>query len=179
MPRLLIAALAVSVSLLAASPSVAHAATPCWKQVINDWTADGKIDGHYSPHCLRQAIKNTPEDLRDYSSIDDDINAALIDTFALKNGTNSGGGPGPNGAGSGTNGGGTNPSKVTAKEAKKRAEQAVPHAGTAQSIPADSSTIPLPLLIMAGIAAAALLAAASPPLIQRLRARFPRARAAP
>jgi len=76
MPRLLIAALAVLVSLVAASPSVAHAATPCWKRVINDWTADGQINGHYSPHCLRQAIKNTPEDLRDYSSIDDDINAA-------------------------------------------------------------------------------------------------------
>jgi hypothetical protein len=179
MPRLLIAALAVSVSLLAASPSVAHAATPCWKQVINDWTADGQINGHYSPHCLRQAIKNTPEDLRDYSSIDDDINAALIGTLTLKNGTNAGGGPGTNGGGSGTNGGGSNPGKLNPKEAKKRAEQAVPHAGTAQSIPADTSTIPLPLLIMAGIAAAALLAAASPPLIQRLRARFPHSRAGP
>jgi len=178
MPRLLIAALAVSVSLLAASPSVAHAATPCWQRVISDWTADGKIDGHYSPHCLRQAIKHTPEDLRDYSSIDDDINAALIGTLTVKNGTNGsgGGGPGPNttGAGSSTGGGAVSP-----KEAKKQAEQAVPHAGTPQSIPSDSSTVPLPLLIMAGIVAAALLAAASPPLIQRLRVRFPRTRTTP
>ena len=178
MPRLHIAALAVSVSLLAASPSVAHAATPCWQRVISDWTADGKIDGHYSPHCLRQAIKHTPEDLRDYSSIDDDINAALIGTLTVKNGTNGsgGGGPGPNttGAGSSTGGGAVSPEK-----AKKQAEQAVPHAGTPQSIPSDSSTVPLPLLIMAGIVAAALLAAASPPLIQRLRARFPRTRTAP
>jgi hypothetical protein len=68
---------------------------------------------------------------------------------------------------------------VTPKEAKKQAEQAVPHAGTPQSIPSDSSTVPLPLLIMAGIVAAALLAAASPPLIQRVRARFPRTRTAP
>jgi len=178
MPRLLIAALAVSVSLLAASPTVAHAATPCWQRVISDWTADGKIDGHYSPHCLRQAIKHTPEDLRDYSSIDDDINAALLGTLTVKNGTNGsgGGGPGPNtpGAGSSTSGGAVSP-----KEAKKQAEQAVPHAGTPQSIPSDSSTVPLPLLIMAGIVAAALLAAASPPLIQRLRARFQRTRTAP
>jgi len=177
MPRLLIAALAVSVSLLAASPSVAHAATPCWKQVINDWTADGQINGHYSAHCLRQAIKNTPEDLRDYSSIDDDINAALIGTLTLKNGTNGGGGGGGGGGSPGP--GGTNPGKLNTKEAKTRAEQAVPQAGTAQSIPADTSTIPLPLLIMAGIAAAALLAAASPPHIQRLRARFPHSRAGP
>jgi hypothetical protein len=178
MPRLLIAALAVSISLLAASPSVAHAATPCWQRVISDWTADGKIDGHYSPHCLRQAIKHTPEDLRDYSSIDDDINAALIGTLTVKNGTNGsgGGGPGPNSTGAGSSTGG---SAVSPNEAKKQAEQAVPHAGTPQSIPSDSSTVPLPLLIMAGIVAAALLAAASPPLIQRLRARFPRTRTAP
>jgi len=178
MPRLLIAALAVSISLLAASPSVAHAATPCWQRVISDWTADGKIDGHYSPHCLRQAIKHTPEDLRDYSSIDDDINAALIGTLTVKNGTNGsgGGGPGPNSTGAGSS---TDGSAVSPNEAKKQAEQAVPHAGTPQSIPSDSSTVPLPLLIMAGIVAAALLAAASPPLIQRLRARFPRTRTAP
>jgi hypothetical protein len=174
MPRLLIAALAVSVSLIAAGPSAAHAATPCWSRVISDWTKDGVINGHYSAHCLRQAIKHTPEDLRDYSSIVDDINAALLDTLAVKNGTN-GSGPGPGGSGPG----GKQPGKLSAAEAKKRAEKAVPHAGTVESIPDSSRTIPLPLLIMAGIALAALLAAASPLLIQRLRARFPRTRAAP
>jgi hypothetical protein len=170
MPRLFIAALAVSVSLLAAGPSAAHAGTPCWSRVISDWTSDGVINGHYSPHCLRQAIKHTPEDLRDYSSIDDDITAALLDTVGVKNGPNGGSGPGP---------GGTTPGKLSPKEAQKRAEQAVPHAGTPESIPDSSRTIPLPLLIMAGIALAALLAAASPPVIRRLRTRFPRARAAP
>lgn len=170
MPRLLIAALAVSLSLLAASPSVAHSATPCWQRVISDWTKDGKINGHYSPHCLRQASKNAYEDLRDYSPILDDINAALLDALALKNG--------PSGGGSGPGPGGAKPGKLSPAEAKKRAEQAVPHAGTPESIPDSSRTIPLPLLIMAGIALAALLAAASPPLIRRLRTRFPRARAA-
>jgi hypothetical protein len=179
MPRLLIAALAASVSLLAASPSVADASTPCWKQVISDWSAHGQINGHYSPHCLRQAIKNAPEDLRDYSPLIDDINAALLGALTLKNGTNAGGGPGTNGGGSGTNGGGSNPGKLSPQEAQKQAEQAVPHAATPESIPSDSRTIPLPLLIMAGIVAAALLAAASPPLIQRLRARFPRTRTSP
>ena len=175
MPRLFIAALAVSLSLIAASPSGAHAATPCWKRVISDWTADGVINGHYSAHCLRQAIKNTPEDLRDYSSIDDDINAALLDTLGVKNGTNGGSA----GSGTGPGPGGTNPGKLSAAESKKRAEKAVPHAGTSESIPDSSRTIPLPLLIMAGIALAALLALGSPPLIRRLRTRFPRTRAAP
>jgi hypothetical protein len=167
MPRLLLAALAAAVSLLAASPSVAHAATPCWSRVISDWTKDGQINGQYSPHCLRQAIKHTPEDLRDYSSIIDDINAALLGGVGPKNGPNGG------------SGNSTNKPKLSPAEAKRRAERAVPHAGTSDSIPESSRTVPLPLLILAAIALAALLAVASPPLIQRLRTRFPRTRAAP
>jgi len=169
MPRLLLAALAAAVSLLAASPSAAHAATPCWSRVISDWTKDGQINGQYTPHCLRQAIKHTPEDLRDYSSIIDDINAALL------GGVGTGTKNGPNG-GSGNS---TNKPMLSPAEAQRRAERAVPHAGTSDSIPNSSRTIPLPLLILAAIALAALLAVASPPLIQRVRTRFPRARPAP
>jgi hypothetical protein len=173
MPRLLLAALAAAVSLLAASPSVAHAATPCWKRVITDWTKDGQINGQYTPHCLRQAIKHTPEDLRDYSPILDDINAALLSGVGTKNGPN--GGPG-NGAG---NGNATSQRKPSAAQAKRRAEHAVPKAGTPESIPASSRSVPLPLLILAAITLAALLAAASPPLIKRVRTRFVRPRPAP
>jgi len=170
MPRLLLAALAAAVSLLAASPSVAHAGTPCWKRVISDWTADGQINGNYSPHCLRQAYRNVPPDLADYSSILDDITAALIGSGPTQNGPNGSGGP------SGTSGPG---GKLSAKEALRRAKLAVPAAGTPESIPASSRTLPLPLLILAAVTLAALVTAASPPLIQRLRTRFPRARPAP
>jgi hypothetical protein len=170
MPRLLLAALAAAVSLLAASPSLAHAGTPCWKRVISDWTADGQINGNYSKHCLRQAYRNVPPDLADYSSIQDDISAALIGPGPKQNGPNNPGGPtatsGPSG-------------KLTPKEARRRAEAAVPDAGKPASIPNSSRTLPLPLLILAAVMLAALLAAASPPLIQRLRTRFPRTRPAP
>lgn len=174
MPRLLLAALVAAVTLVAASTSVAHAATPCWRQVINDWTKDGQINGHYSKSCLRQAYRHVPEDLGDYSSIKDDISAALIGSAAVKNGLNNGGGPGGTSGTSATSGG-----KASAKQAKRVAEQAVPHAGTQQSVPDTSRSVPLPLLILAGVTLAALLAAASPPLIKRLRTRFPRARPAP
>jgi hypothetical protein len=177
MRRLSVAALAaavVSVLAVAASPSVARAAQPCWQRVLDDWTKDGKIDGQYSPRCLRQAIKNTPEDLRDYSSIDDDIQAALLGHYgaSAKNGPNNRGGSGSGGTG-GTGG------KLTPAEAQHEAELAVPEAGTAQSVPDTSRPLPLPLLILASVALAAILAAASPPLIQRIRTRFPRTRAAP
>jgi hypothetical protein len=175
MRRLLLAALAaavVSVLAVAASPSVAHASEPCWQRVIDDWTKDGKIDGHYSPHCLRQAIKNTPEDLRDYSSIDDDIQAALLGHFGAssKNGPNNGGTGGT---------GGTGGKPLTPAQAQHQADLAVPQAGTPQSIPDTTRPLPLPLLILASVALAAVLAAASPPLIHRVRARFPRTRPAP
>jgi hypothetical protein len=175
MQRLLIAVLAAAVCLLAAGPSIAQAAKPCYDRVLDDWTADGQIDGTFSKHCLRQAIKHTPEDLRDYSSIIDDINAALLGGVGTRNGPN--GGPG-NGAGNGA-GNGTNQRPPSPAEAKRRAEKAVPHAGTPESIPDSSRSVPLPLLILAAIALAAVLAAAAPPLIQRARTRFVRPRPAP
>jgi hypothetical protein len=182
MRRLSLAALAaavVSVLAVSASPPVAHAAEPCWQRVIDDWTKDGKLDGHYSPRCLRQAIKNTPEDLRDYSSIDDDIQAALLGHFGASAGPNKGGGSGSSSSSGGGSGGGSGNKQLTPAEAQHQAELAVPRAGTAQSIPDTSRPLPLPLIILASVALAAVLAAASPPLIQRLRARFPRTRAAP
>jgi len=173
MPRLILVALAAAVSLLAASPSVAHAGTPCAKRVINDWTKDGQINGNYSQHCLRQAYRSVPPDLADYSSILDDITAAMIGSGTTpQNGPNNRGGGGPTATSGPT-------SKLTPEEAKKQAESAVPHAGTSQSIPDSSRSLPLPLLILCAVALAALLAAASPPLIQRLRTRFPRTRTAP
>jgi hypothetical protein len=177
MPRLSLAALAVAVvslSLAVASPSVARAAEPCWQRVIDDWTKDGQINGQYSPKCLRKAIKNTPEDLRDYSSIIDDIQAALLGHFGASAGPNGGSGPGGTGGTAGRAG-----KKLTPAEAQRRAELAVPHAGSPQSTPDTSRSLPLPLLILAGVVLAAVLAAVSPPLIQRLRTRFPRARPAP
>jgi hypothetical protein len=169
MPRLLLAALAAAVSLLAASPSAAQAATPCAQRVIDDWTKDGQINGNYSKHCLRQAYRSVPPDLADYSSILDDITAAMIGPAPSQNGPNNSGPTATSRPGG----------KLSKKEAQRRAEAAVPHAGKPESIPGDSRSIPLPLLILAAVTLAALLAAASPPLIQRLRTRFPRGRPAP
>jgi hypothetical protein len=169
MSRLSLTALAVAVvavSLAVASPSVAHAAKPCYQRVWDDWTKHGEITGHYSPKCLREAYNKVPEDLRDYSSIQDDIQAALLAHYGAS-------GSGPNGSGTGSS------QSFTPAQLKKRAELAVPHAGTPDSVPDTSRSLPLPLLILGGVVLAAALAAVSPALIQRLRTRFPRARPAP
>jgi hypothetical protein len=173
LPRLLLPALAATLVLLAASPSAAQAGTPCWKKVQADWTKDGKIDGHYSPACLRQAIKQVQEDQRDYSPIVDDINAALLTAIRPKSdgndgtgpGTNPGGSTSPTGVSAGKNNGTTSSGKTTA---------GVPNAGTPGSVPDSSRSVPLPLIILGALALAAALAAVSPALLRRLQTRFPR-----
>jgi hypothetical protein len=166
-------AIAAAASVLTATPASAAAATPCWKKVIQDWSRHtGAIKGHYSTHCLNQAIKHAPEDLRDYTSIIDDISALL---YAAGEPPQGGGANGTEGS-SPTQMGRNTPAPPSAKELKRQAEKAVPGAGTTSSIPDSSRSLPLPLLILAALAVAATLAAAAPPLLKRLRGRFPRIR---
>jgi hypothetical protein len=159
------------------APSTAGAATPCWKRVINQWLDNKPIATTYKPACYRQALNHVPEDLRDYSDITDAINAAL--QASLRGGGPSGGAsnstnPGPTGTGdnktSGTSPGTSNP------ETKNRSLQGVPapsiyrkaidNLGTTK---ADS--LPIPLLVLAGLGTALLLTAAGLAAHKRLKAR--------
>ena len=70
------AAVLALVVALAVAPA-AGAATPCWRTVIADWSADSSIDGHYSASCLQQAMQNAPTDLQIYSTIEQDLQTAL------------------------------------------------------------------------------------------------------
>jgi hypothetical protein len=178
----LLATLAASLAVFGATPSVAAAGTPCWKKVINDYSSDGQITGHYSNRCLREAMKKTPEDLRDYSPILDEISALL----GGGGGNQGGNGTGGTSASTGTTSNSTmHPAETAAEKAQKakerqqRANKAVPSAGTKESIPDTSRSIPLPLVLLGAIGAAAALATASGPLIRRYRGRFPRLRSAP
>jgi hypothetical protein len=175
--HLFLAAFVATLAVAASAPSLARAA-PCWKRVVTDWSKDGVINGHYSPRCLRQAIRKAPEDARDYSSIIDDINAALLDTLG-RGATGPPGQTGPSNPSVG-NGDATDSMGPTGPGSKSaaKARRAVPHAGTAASAPGHSRSLPLPLLVLAAVVLAAALAAGSPPLVKRLRARFPRVRPA-
>jgi hypothetical protein len=72
----LILACALVLPALAAGGS-ASADTPCWKSVIADWSKDRTIGGRYPAACFRQAMQNAPTDLKIYSSLEDDLQAAL------------------------------------------------------------------------------------------------------
>lgn len=74
----LLAAALLALSLVAADARPAAAATPCWKVLLNDWY-DGRIDHTYPIACYASALRHLPTDVQEYSSAHDDIQRALFD----------------------------------------------------------------------------------------------------
>jgi hypothetical protein len=149
---------------LGTASTAAAKGKPCWERVIDDWLDNGNIDGTYKPACYQQALKHVPEDLRDYSNITDAITAALQN--ALRGG-------GPNGGGTG--GGSQNDNGKTDDTARHLQSngpdrsyyrRAIDNLGTTS---ADS--LPIPLLVLAGLGTALLLTAGGLAVRKRLKAR--------
>ena len=164
--------------LAVASP--AGAASSCGRAVIDDWYDNGRVDGTYALHCYDDAIEILPRDVRDYSSAKDDIQRALQ---ARKRGEAAppattdptpGGGGGTTTpedpddptdttttetTGSGPTGGSDDP--PTGNEA-----------GGAIDTESDSaSSVPIPLLILAGLALLLVAAGSAGYVIRRVQAR--------
>jgi hypothetical protein len=57
-------------------PAAAASKPACWRVLLNDWY-DGRIDGTYPIHCYRDALKHLPSDVDTYSSAREDIQRAL------------------------------------------------------------------------------------------------------
>jgi hypothetical protein len=76
--RLLALVLLVSGSMLVLSSPALAAKKPvsCGQQVINDWE-DGQIDRSYPERCYREALKLVPDDAQEYSSLPTDLERAL------------------------------------------------------------------------------------------------------
>jgi hypothetical protein len=149
----LVASLAALALGVAARP--AHAAgTPCWRQLINDWVENPRIDSVYPLHCYREAIAHVPEDLRVYSSIVEDIQNARQQATRVR-------------FTAGHNGGTSTSNTSKAKTpARGFYTQALDKLG-ARSV----DTVPLPLLILAGLSLLLIAAGAAGLVSRRLRAR--------
>jgi hypothetical protein len=162
----LLVAVLTGLLLAAAHPSQAAAkGKPCWERVIDDWLDNGAIDKRYDTACLQQALKHVPEDLRDYSNLPDAINAALQDSIR------GGGGGSGTSAGAGTDGDGSgNPEgksrKLQAAPPRSYYRRAIDNLGTTS---ADS--LPIPLLVLAGLGTALLATAGGLVTARRIRAR--------
>ena len=153
-------AFAAGLLLLALLPGTAAAKTPCWKQVLNDWS-NGRPIGVYPLHCYRDAIRNLPEDLRDYSSAADDIQAALQAQIGKRTdrslqglGGNGGGGP------SGKSG-----QSIKGGPPQSAYRRAIDNLGTS-----NADSLPIPLLVLASLGGFLLTLAAAMTATKRIRA---------
>ena len=159
---LFIPALLAGVTILLAMPGQASAAKPCWERVINDWLNDGRIDGTYSVKCYQQALKNVHEDMRDYSNVTDVIQAAMQNALSSPGKTGSASVPG------GTPGNGTQSNKPRTTQGvppPSLYRQAINSLGTTKA-----ESLPIPLLVLAGLGSLLLLTAGGLAGAKRYRA---------
>ncbi|MCW2964336.1 MAG: hypothetical protein JWO17_1588 [Actinomycetia bacterium] len=160
-----------SVALLCAVAQPARAAsagtTPCWKVLLNDWY-DGRIDGSYARHCYTDALKHLPADVSTYSSAHDDILRALQSAIAKQ--AKGGKKVGPNAVIAppvgGKKGGGSGPDAITPPPGRK------PGPGLVDKLnPSSPSSLPVPLLILGGLALLLVAAGAAGLVAKRIQAR--------
>ena len=168
-------ALIAGLAATAAAPSRAAAAgKPCWEQVIDDWLDNGTIDGQYKAACYQQALKHVPEDLRDYSNITDAISAALSASLGRSNtgpGSSSGSGKGNGTPKSDGNSSNTAPNGSTNRKLQNVPPESIYSKGIDKLGTTQASSIPVPLLVLAGLGTLLLISAAGLAVHKRLAAR--------
>jgi hypothetical protein len=125
----------------------AYAADPCWRVVVDDWTDNTRIDGTYSIACYDQALANLPGDLKDYTDAYDQIANARQDALQGDRRTSGGGLVGSNDDPDGSGG-------------------VIVGAGNG-----DSSSVPLPLIILGALAGLLMAAGGAGLLARKLQAR--------
>jgi hypothetical protein len=179
---LILLVLLAAVAGVASGPEPAAAATkPCWKRLINDWF-DGRIDNVYPVKCYREAIKHLPEDVESYSDAREDIERALLSAIRK-----SGGSLGPNDPvpaqknsrpNTGTNETSTEPGGGNDGETETNAlpsggnDPGGGNDGVLGAVkPANADSVPIPLLVLAGLALVLLAAASAGFAARRIQAR--------
>jgi hypothetical protein len=156
-PFLILVTLAATLA-MTVSAAPASAKTPCWQEVISDWYVDGRVDGIYPIPCYQQAIQKLPDDVRSYADAEAEIRRAMLDRLRHKD-------------------------QPTPKGKAKKAAPIVfsdhsgePPKGLVSRLidkigPSNADSVPLPLLVLAGIAFLLLAAAAASFAARRIQAR--------
>ena len=157
----------------AAPAATSKASSQCWLQVVNDWLAHGSVTGYYAIPCYTQAIQHLSAypDIKQYSSAIDDIHRALLAAIHEERG---GGGPGglgslggPSAGGGAGGGGGSNgPTGGISGVHKGILSRLAADIG-----PGNAQSIPLPLLVLGGLALLLLLTAAVTWFARRMQSR--------
>jgi len=148
-PLILVVAAAASAATFGVS--TAHASA-CSDALIRDWYVDGRIDKTYPVHCYHEALKDIPEDQIVYGTLRDDLNRALENVIRDHHGEVTAATPVPpsgggGGSDSGSGSGGSQDSGFFHWLAKKIG-------------PDTANSVPVPLLVLGGLALALIAAAA-------------------
>jgi hypothetical protein len=69
-----------------ALPATADASSPCRNKIYNDWYKDGQIASTYPLGCYRDALTHVRQGDAVYTSLEDDIRAALQAAIARRHG---------------------------------------------------------------------------------------------
>jgi hypothetical protein len=155
--------LAAFVSLLVATAPAASAAQSCGRKVLDDWY-DGRIDGTYPLHCYDDAIEIIPRDVRDYSSAEDDIKRALQSAMRGKPAP-------PNSKPPVTARSGDDPTPGNTTEATPATPNDPGGSDAEHPLGESASSVPVPLLILAGLALLLVAGGSAGYLIRRFQNR--------
>ena len=158
-PLLLATAAFVSI----AAPTAA-AAKPCWERVIDDWIDNGRIDGYFSPACLRASLRHVPEDIRAYSDFEEKIRQGIQAALRVR-------------VLEGSTGDATRAERSQAdrlRENESGAEEGTSEGPLERALGYrndDASSIPLPLIILGALALVLIAAGAAGVAHRKLQAR--------
>jgi uncharacterized membrane protein YgcG len=168
--KIVLAAVAGAVVLVAgvqsASAAPASSFVPtntCWKDVVNDWLAhQPNLKGIYPIPCYTQAIQHLSlyPDVQQYSSATDDIHRALLAAILDERGNGSSGGSSGGGSsgGGGSSSGGGGSSSGGGGSSSSSSSGPITHLFNTLG-PSNATTVPLPLLVLGGLALFLMLAA--------------------
>ena len=173
---LCVAVLGVALLGSLARPLAADAAGPCWKTLLTDWY-DGRIDSTYPLHCYSDALHHLPPDVQTYSSARDDIMRALqsAKTQLKRAGTPIGPNtkiPPSKGKTNGPVVQGTTPSPTTTSLPGRKTPKGLTKVAD-QLNPSSPSSLPLPLLVLGGLALVLVGAGGAGLLVKRYQSRKP------
>jgi hypothetical protein len=165
----------MAVMALGAGPALS---ANCGRQIIDDWFKDGRVDKVYALHCYDDALEQLPNDVRTYSDAPQAIKRALqqalakgapVDTSPTD--TNS----------TDTTPTSTTPDEPTTTDPVDTTTDTTPTStgtdgpggpgGEALDDSSSASSVPIPLLVLAGLALLLLAAGGAGYLNRRMQAR--------
>jgi hypothetical protein len=161
-PFILILFVAALVGAAAPGNAEARLESKCSAALIHDWYVDGRIDRTYQVHCYREALRDIPEDQVVYGTLRDDLTRALQAVIRAHDGDV---GPNTPVPGDDENGGG-------GAAGGDSGDDGGFFGRLAKAIGPDTAdSIPVPLLVLGGLALLLMAAAAVSFFARRVQAR--------